>query len=66
MKKVMQENEESEDSHCYHHQHDSECENWTGLCDENKADHCVHCKCCCNCLACEYRAWPVNAGHKAG
>jgi len=39
--------------HCYHHTHDSDCND--GTYDESgEEDECVHCECCCDCMGCLY------------
>jgi hypothetical protein len=42
-----------EEEHCYHHEHDSECNEY-GDCDDDASDDCVGCECCCTSMAVLY------------
>jgi hypothetical protein len=43
-----------EQDHCIHHQHNDRCGGEYGDCDDAASDDCIHCRCCCTCLGCEY------------
>ncbi len=42
-----------EEEHCYHHDHNEECDEF-GDCDDAASDDCVGCECCCTSLGVLY------------